>query len=267
MNTYFGFKHAQMPFTQEIKTQDMIPTFDSKEAEARLSYLKQHRGIMRLTGEPGSGKTSMLRKWVDTLNPQSFLHCYTPHATISKSDVYRQINSLLNLPTKSRKSDLYKQVQAAIWAQYTQAGKVTCLIFDECQMMDHTTLQEFIPLTNFMMDSKLPFILLLVGQPELLDKLNRSIHEPLRQRIHIHYHMAGLDASEVKTYIEGQLAHVGRKDPLFDETSFLVMHELSKGLPRKINSLATTAMKMAMLEKKQIINGDLILKIAPEALS
>ena len=203
---------------------------------------------------------------MDTLNSQALFHYYTPHATISKSDVYRQINSLLNLPTKSRKSELYKQVQAAIWAQFTQ-GKVTCLIFDECQMMDHATLQEFIPLTNFMMDSKLPFILLMVGQPELLDKLNRAIHEPLRQRIHIHYHMAGLDSAEVKTYTEGQLANVGRRDPLFDETSFAVMHELSKGLPRKINSLALTSMKLAMLEKKQIINGDLILKIAPEALS
>lgn len=75
LETYFGIK--QMPFTQEIKTVDLIPSFDIKETEARLAYLKQHRGIMRLTGEPGSGKTSILRRWVDTLNPQAYQHCYT----------------------------------------------------------------------------------------------------------------------------------------------------------------------------------------------
>jgi type II secretory pathway predicted ATPase ExeA len=260
---YFGLKY--LPFRQEIKTAELIQTFDHKEAEARLNYLKTHRGIMRLTGEPGSGKTSILRKWVDGLNPQSYLHCYTPHATVSKTDLYRQINSLLSLPPKMRKSDLFNQIQSAIWAQYTQ-GKVTCLIFDECQMMDHATLQELVPLTNFVMDSKLPFILLLVGQPELLDKLNRAIHEPLRQRIHIHYHMAGLDVSETKRYIEEQLAQAGRKDPLFIEASFSVIHQLANGLPRKINSLVLAAMRMAMLEKRKLIDGDLILKISPEAL-
>lgn len=263
IEAHFGLK--SLPFTQEIKTSELIPTFDIKEAEARLTYLKQHRGIMRLTGEPGSGKTSILRKWVDGLNPQSYLYCYTPHATVSKTDLYRQINHLLNLPPKMRKADLFYQIQSAIWAQYTQ-GKITCLIFDECQMMEHSTLQELVPFTNFVMDSKLPFILLMVGQPEFLDKLNRSIHEPLRQRIHIHYHMAGLQLSETKTYIQDQLACAGRKDPLFDETSLTVLHRLSSGLPRKINALALAAMRMVMLEKQQLINGDVIVKIAPEVL-
>ena len=263
IEAYFGFK--QFPFNQEIKTKDLFSTFDSREAEARLSYLKQHRGIMRLTGEPGSGKTSILRKWVDTLNPQSFLHCYTPHTTVSKTDLYRQINSLLNLPPKMRKSDLFSQIQAAIWAQYTQ-GKVTCLIFDECQNMEHATLQELVPLTNFMMDSKLPFILLLVGQPELIDKLNRAVHQPLKQRIHIHYHMAGLSLPETKTYITTQLKTVGRSDALFEENSFSVIYELSHGLPRNVNKLCRSAMSMAYIEKRKVIEGDLILKIAPEAL-
>lgn len=263
IEAYFGIN--KIPFSQEIKSEFLVPTYDIKEAEARLSYLKQHRGIMRLTGEPGSGKTSILRKWVNTLNPQSFQYCYTPHATVSKSDLYRQINSLLNLPPKARKSDLFQQIQTSIMTQYLQ-GKVTCLIFDECQMMDHSTLQELVPLTNFVMDSKLPFIVLMVGQSEFLDKLMRSIHEPLRQRIHVHYHMSGLSAPEVKMYLHLQLQQVGRIDSLFDETSYQVIHQLSNGLPRKINSLCLTAMKMAMHEKRQVIDGDLVLKIASEAL-
>lgn len=105
MIAYFNIK--KYPFKQEIKPLDMFPSTIFKETEARLNHIKNHRGIMRLTGEPGSGKTSVLRKWVDSLSPQSFQHCYTPHTTVSKVDLYRQINTMLNLPPKTRKADLF----------------------------------------------------------------------------------------------------------------------------------------------------------------
>ncbi len=258
---FFGLK--QMPFSQEIRTHDLISTFDAKEAESRLNYLKVHRGIMRLTGEPGSGKTTVLRRWVESLNLQSFTCCYTPQSAVSKTDLYRQLNTMMRLPSKVRKIDLFAQIQTAIWEQYSQ-GKTTCIIFDECQMMAQDTLQELIPLTNFFMDSKLPFLMLLVGQPEFIDKLKRSVHQPLRQRIHTQYHMAGLDLGEVKSYIEGQLRLVGRVDPLFDPTAFAVVHQLAHGLPRKINSYALASMRLAVKQKTQTINGEMVLKIAPE---
>ncbi len=261
MEAYFGVK--RLPFSKEIKSTDLITNFDAREAAARLDHIKQYRGIMCLTGEPGSGKTSIVRKWVEDLNPQSFLHCYTPHVTISRSELYRQTNALLNLPQKIRKSDLFRQIQAAIWHQYSH-GKVTCIILDECQMMDHATLQELVLLTNFEMDSRLPFILLLIGQPEFKDTLVRSIHEPLRQRITLRYHMSGLSVEETKSYVEGHLRLAGRVDPLFDEAVFSVLHQLSSGLARKINKLCLAAMQLVMIEKRKFITPDDILKVATE---
>ena len=261
MEAHFGLK--RIPFGRDLKPLDLAQTFDLREAEARLNYIKQYRGIMALTGEPGSGKTTIVRKWVENLNPQSFLHCYTPHTTVSRSDMYRQINSLLNLQPKSRKSDLFRQIQSAIWHQYQQ-GKVTCLIFDECQMMDHATLQDLVLITNFEMDSKLPFILLLVGQPEFKDILSRSIHQPLRQRIQLRYHVAGLAIDECKMFIETHLNLAGRRDPLFEETCFPIIHQLSSGLPRNIGKLSLAAMQMAMIQNLQVINTDIILKVAAE---
>ena len=262
IEAYYGFR--KYPFQKDIKTEHFFETTDIREATARLAYLRQYRGIMCLTGEPGSGKTSIVRQFVDSLNPQTFHHCYTPHTTISKNDMYRQINQLLRLPPKIRKADLYAQIQHAILELYRHQGKITCIILDECQLMDHASLQELVLMTNFEIDSLLPFTLLLVGQPSFRETLKRQIHEPLKQRISVKYHMTGISEEETKGYVIAMLKLAGRKDPLFEENSFPIIHQLSFGLPRKINNLCLAALNMGMAEQRKIIDADLILRVAPE---
>ena len=237
-----------------------METYDSREATARLNHIRQHRGLFCLTGEPGSGKTTVLRKFVDSLNPQTHLHCYTPHATVSKTDFYRQLNILLNLPSRIRKCDLFNQIQSAVSDLYSRQGKVPCFILDECQMMDHPTLQEITLLTNFEMDSKVPFIMVLIGQPDLREKLKRRIHEPLSQRIPLRYHMAGLNIEETRQYLLHHLKLVGRTDPIFEEASFEIIHQLALGLPRKINQLCIASLTLAMLKKSQVVSVDHVMQ-------
>jgi type II secretory pathway predicted ATPase ExeA len=259
---YYGLK--KLPFPKDIKTDLLLESLDMKEAGARLAYLKQYRGIFCLTGEPGSGKTSMLRRFVATLPPQQYLHCYTPHVTISRAEIYRQLNQMLRLAPKIRKSDLYEQIQRSILEQFQNHGKVTCIILDECQLMDHATLQELVLLTNFEMDSSLPFVLLLIGQPEFRETLKRAIHEPLKQRISVHYHMAGLTLEETNDYVALHLKIAGRSDPLFDSSAGAVIHQLAHGLPRKIGKLCLAAMNLGMTRGARSIDGDLILQVATE---
>jgi len=260
IEAYFGFKRP--PFPKEIKTEQLLDTYDYRESWARLSYIRQHRGIFCLTGEPGSGKTSILRRFVDCLNPQTHLHCYTPLATVSQSDLYRQLNILLRLPSKLRKSELFHQIQKSVMELYAHQGKTPCFILDECHMMDHATLQELIVVTNFEMDSKSPFIFVLIGQPELREKLKRRMHEPLRQRITLSYHMAGLSLEETRTYVLHQLKIAGRTEPLFEENAFEPTHQLSQGLPRKVNNLALAAMTLAVAKKTHSVNADLVVQAA-----
>ncbi len=259
IQAYFGFK--RQPFIKEIKTEQMFQSFDSKEAGTRLQLLKQNRGIFCLTGEPGAGKTSVLRKFVSELNPQTHLHCYTPHATVKRGDFYRQINQLLKLPPKIRKSDLFEQIQRAIQDLFDGQGKTPVIILDEAHLMDHDSLQELIMITNFQMDSKLPFLLVLIGQPDLREKLKRRMHEPLNQRITLRYHMAGLTTDEeARDYVLHHLKIAGRADPLFEEPAFAMLRQLGQGLPRKIGTLATDAMTLAMVKRSQIITSDFIVQ-------
>lgn len=253
---YFGFK--KMPFDKELSSQELFTTYDQKESLARLNYIKQHRGIFLLTGEPGGGKTSILRSFVDSLNPQCHECCYTPHATISASEIYRQINTLLNLRPVSRKSQLFEQAQRAIWDKYRHQGITPCFILDECHLMGHETLQELVLLTNFEMDSKVPFILILSGQPPLKDMLKRRNLEALSQRINLRYHVAGLSEEESREYICYHLKLAGRDDPLFEENCFEMIHQLGLGLPRRIGNLCKDAMIYAQMKKSQKITAEMV---------
>ena len=261
MNAVFGFK--RQPFDKDIKTDRMFETYDMKEANTRLSFILQHRGILLLSGEPGAGKTSVLRRFVFSLNPQTHVHHYTPHATVSQTELYRQLNALFNLQPRNSKAAMFSQIQQAITDLYEHQGKIPVIALDEVHLMENLTIQELILLTNFEMDSKTPFILILVGQPALKEKLKLRIHEPLTQRIAFKYHMAGLKPEETKPYVVHHLKLAGRKDPLFEESAFDVLHQLGQGLPRKIGNLCNAAMMLAMVKGASSINADLVLEASP----
>ena len=253
---YFGFK--KMPFNKEISTNNFFNSYDIKESISRLNYIKQNRGIFLLTGEPGGGKTSVLRKFVEGLNPQTHQCCYTPHATVSKTEVYRQFNSLLSLTPRASKSALFEQIQNSIWDKYRHQGITPCFILDECHLMDQQTLQELILITNFEMDSKVPFILILAGQPVLKDLLKRRALEALGQRISLKYHMAGLSIEETRKFILHHLKIAGRPDPLFEEATYEMIYQLGLGLPRKIGNICLNAMNFAQYKQLQTINTEII---------
>jgi type II secretory pathway predicted ATPase ExeA len=227
IQAYYGLK--KQPFQKELKTEAMFESFDLRESFTRLQVLKQNRGIFCLTGEPGSGKTSVLRKFVEQLNPQTHVHCYTPHSTVNRNDLYRQLNLLLKLPPKLRKSDLFEQIQRAVTELHERQGKTPVIILE--------TLQELILITNFQMDSKVPFLLVLIGQPDLREKLKRRMHEPLNQRITLRYHMAGITCDEeARDYILHHLKLAGRQEPLFEEQAMPMLRQLGQGLPRKMGA-------------------------------
>lgn len=131
--------------------------------------------------------------------------------------------------------------------------------------MDNDTLQEITLITNFDMDSKLPFIFCLIGQPTLKEKLKRSIHEPLSQRILLRYHMAGLTLEETRNYMLHHLKLAGRTDPLFEEATFEIAHQLSLGLPRRINNICLAALAVAMHNKSQTVTVDHVMQASAGA--
>jgi general secretion pathway protein A len=260
---YFGLKKE--PFDKEIKTRDLVDTQALKECAARLDFMKQHGGVMLLTGDPGIGKTVALRRFVDGLNENIYRPIYTHLATLNRLDILRHINQRLGLPTRAAKSAVFTQIQSEILDCKEQRGRTVVLILDEAQLLQVGPLQELRLMTNFKMDSHDPFVLILAGQSELKRIMDYAIMEPLAQRLRLRYHMPQLSSEETATYVERLLERAGATEPIFVPEALSAMHELTYGIPRRIGNMASQAMLYAMFDDKRTVDADMVLKVTTGA--
>jgi len=109
---HFGMKFN--PFDKEIETSNLFISEDMKELDSRFKYIQDNRGIFLLVGEPGSGKSSSLRRFADNLGPTLFKPCYFSLLTVSVKDFYMALTGILGEEPRFRKVDLFRQTQSAI---------------------------------------------------------------------------------------------------------------------------------------------------------
>ena len=132
--------------------------------------------------------------------------------------------------------------------------------------MGHATLEQLPLLLNFDMDSSHYLSLLLIGQPLLRRTLSLQMHEPLRQRIAVHYHLEGLSREELTAYLAHQLKAAGISQPLFDDQATQALYQATKGILRKVNKLAATALRLAAQRKTARVEEAILLDASQEAL-
>jgi len=256
---WFGLK--RFPFDKNIKPSDALDTEPLKECLARLEYIKRRGGILLLTGDPGVGKTLVLRRYVQGLNENLFKTYYTPLSTLSRSDILYHLNRMLGLPHRLSKSAVYSQIQKTLLESKEQLGKTVLLIIDEAHLLQTGPLEELRLLTNFKMDSYDPFILVLSGQSDLRRVMEFAVMEPFNQRIAIRYHMPGLSPDQSKLYVTHHLKLAGAKEPVLDEKALEAVHEISFGIPRKIGAVTEQALTYAMFDHKRTVTPEIVLKV------
>ena len=256
---WFGLK--RFPFDKNIKPSDALDTEPLKECMARLEYIKRRGGILLLTGDPGVGKTLVLRRYVQSLNENLFKTYYTPLSTLSRSDILYHLNRMLGLPHRLSKSAVYSQIQKTLLESKEQLGKTVLLIIDEAHLLQTGPLEELRLLTNFKMDSYDPFILVLSGQSDLRRVMEFAVMEPFNQRIAIRYHMPGLSPDQSKLYVTHHLKLAGAKEPVLDEKALDAVHEISFGIPRKIGAVTEQALTYAMFDQKRTVTPEIVLKV------
>jgi len=261
---FFGFKKS--PFASTPDSKQLFESGAWTQLKARLQFLTDHRGAGLLTGEPGSGKSTAARTWLAGLNPNLYKIVYLHWSSGSALDLLRQLARDLDLEPSHFKGDLVDQIAEAIVRLNKTKKQHPIVVFDEAQLLSHPALEQIPLLLNFDMDSSNYLTLLLIGQPLLRRTLSLQHHEALRQRIAVHYHLEGLSRSELDDYIAHQLKAAGCSQPLFDDTARQALHQATKGIPRKVNKLGLTALRLAASRKVSIVGEAVLMDAAAEAL-
>ena len=264
VETFFGFKKT--PFSDSPDPKQLFPSQAWNQVRARLQFLVDHHGTGLITGEVGSGKSTAARSFTAGLNPNLYKVMYLHWMPGSPVDLLRQVARELDLEPAHRRGDLVRQISQTIVRLNQTKKQHPILICDEAQLLCHPALEQLPLLLNFDMDSSRYLTLILVGQPLLRRTLSLQMHEPLRQRVAVQYHLEGLSREELDAYLMHQLKTAGVTQPLFDDMARQGLYQATKGVLRKVNKLALTALRLAAASKASTVGESILLDATTEAL-
>ncbi len=248
------FALTDFPFDLMLQPDELFASATLAEAQARLKHLLELRAIGLVTGEAGSGKTTVCRKITAELHPGLYRVFYVPLSTGNVMDMYKSIGWELGLPTERNRAAAFRVIRAEITRLTLEAKQRPVLIVDEAHHLRNDVLEDLRILTNYEMDSHNRLCLLLVGLTELRRRLSMAVHESLAQRIVIRYHLAGLSREELPEYLTHRLRLAGCELPLFEPPAVEALFQATQGMPRKVNRLAHYALTSAALAKAKTVS-------------
>ena len=232
---FYGLSYD--PFLKSIETKDHFKSQDFNDALSRLEFLKSTKGFGLITGEPGVGKSFLLRYFVDSLNPNLFKPVYIPISTLTVMDFYRALCNGLGIIPAHKKVLMFKQIQESIYTYQHSKNITPVIIVDEAQFLTNSVLDDLRLIFNFEMDSKDYAILILSGQTPFITQISRQPHEALRQRIVVNFYLKGLTKDESKDYIKSRLGSAGCHEPIFTDSAYELLYSSTNGSVRTLNSL------------------------------
>ncbi len=256
---FYGFK--ERPFTL---TPDPAFLYLSKQHEmalAMLNYgLQNEAGITVITGEVGSGKTTLIRDILQHMDETSVTGLIS-NAHSAFGDLLQWVLMAFDISTEAKDKSTRYQILVDFLIKNYAENKTTVLIIDEAQNMDVETLEELRLISNINADKHLVLQLVLIGQPELLKMMQQHELRQLAQRVSVDYQLKALGYKETTAYIRHRLVVAGGKDNIFDKYALAVAFYHSGGIPRLINTLCDFALVFGFSEGLQNINLDIMLDV------
>jgi general secretion pathway protein A len=262
---HFGLK--QEPFNITADPAFLYLSRSHREALAQLSYgIKARKGFVVLTGEVGTGKTTLINGLLDELDSDTrtaliFSHIANPFDLLR----YTCNEFGLRSPQHSR-DDFYEYLALLndyLFESY-RSGKNCALIIDEAQNLSSEVLESVRLLSNFETSKDKLLQILLVGQPELSTRLNSQELRQLKQRVTVRYHLRALTLKECQAYISSRLQVAGGDPMLFTSKAVEVIYACSAGIPRVINVICDGALMTAYSLRKTYIDDSLIRQVAED---
>lgn len=244
--TFFGLREA--PFNVTPDPRFIYLTHHHQEAVSVLLYgIESRRGFIEITGEVGAGKTTVCRALLKELEgrvPTAFI--FNPN--LSELEILQSVVEDLGIrPRGGRRKDYFDSLNHFLLRQL-EKDSTAVVVIDEAQNLSPRALEQIRLLSNLETTHEKLLQIILVGQPELRDLLDRPDLIQLRQRITIRYHIPALNLEETEGYIAHRLRVAGGEEELFTLGAVERIYEISGGIPRLINVLADRSMLVAFVK-------------------
>jgi len=221
-----------------------------REVYAHLLYGMQNRaGFIEVTGEVGTGKTTILRTVLNDLDPDIFLPALIFNPKLTAVELLRAVNREFGVSAEGESSARLIEDLNHFLLKENRAGRVPVLVIDEAQNLSGDVLEQIRLLSNLETETEKLIQIVLAGQPELGQVLSRPELRQLDQRIAVRFHLTPLSARETRDYIRHRLKIAGRPDgELFAPSALKRIHRLSGGVPRLINILCDRTLLVGYAE-------------------
>jgi len=263
---YFALN--DLPFSIAPDPDYLFMSDRHREALSHLTYgLGTTGGFVLLTGEVGTGKTTISRRLMEQL-PENTQVAFILNPTLSSQELLATICDQLKVryrKTGATLKTLTDKIQEKLLKNH-QANINTLLIIDEAQHLQAEVLEQLRLLTNFETNTKKLLQVILIGQPELQQLLQRRDLRQLAQRITARYHLMPLNKQEVAQYIQHRLSVADCYRVIFDKSALSIIHQLSQGIPRLINLLCDRSLWIAYGDSKSVVDKKTVIKASAEAL-
>jgi len=251
---YFNLQDA--PFNITPNPRFLLMTKHHREAYNALIYgIQQRKGFIQLTGEVGSGKTTLCRAVLDYLG-KNVDTALILNPSLTETQLLRAILHDFGIEVKGRDRLAYIEKLNEFLLQRTSEGMNVALLIDEAQNLSPQVMEQVRLLSNLETDSHKLIQIVLAGQPELEQRLASPELRQLRQRITVRYHLPALTEREVAHYIAHRLktAGAGDSDVMFSDKAVETVFQYSRGIPRMINAVCDSALMAAYVASTRIVD-------------
>ncbi len=262
---YFRFR--QKPFSIAPDPSFLYLSERHREALAHLMYgLQTDGGFVLITGEVGTGKTTLIRSLIDSV-PENLDVAFILNPRLTVSELLETLCDELGITTRDNEPSTNKHQIDRLNRHLLRThalGRSTVVIIDEAQNLTSEVLEQIRLLTNLETNERKLLRVILLGQPELAELLDRSEMRQLAQRITARYHLAALGPDDTRAYVAHRLTLAGGNPHLMTHSATRKLYELSGGIPRLINVIADRALLGAYVESATKVSARIVRKAARE---
>jgi general secretion pathway protein A len=264
--SHFGLREP--PFSITPDPRFLYMSARHREALAHLAYgVGQHGGFVQLTGEVGTGKTSVCRCLLEQL-PSHVDAALVLNPRLSPVELLALVCDELGIaypPGTTSPKELVDRLYRHLLDAHGR-GRRTVIIVDEAQNLSPEVLEEVRLLTNLETTTEKLLQVILIGQPELATLLEQPGLRQLAQRVTARYHLEPLSRGETRAYVRHRLKVAGRGDAVFTEAALRAVHRQSYGIPRLINAIADRALLGAYSRERSRVEAGTVRRAADEVL-